>query len=355
MKKIYLFIAFFLPFIATAQPTITQSGLPVPGLVYIMGTDDTYSSAITPGGINQTWDYSSLQNLVNDTSGFMSSVGTPYASGFPAANLAAVDIYTDTWLYFIADATGFYLAGAAGSGTPTGDTIFYTPPQLYAPVPFTYLDTRTNTARIVIDTVVTVLGTPYNARLVRNIRDSFLADGWGTLQLPVGLPYNNVLRAKITEVTRDSAYYDPFSNGNYIPAPSFVFTPTVKQRVIYRWVQDQQPSYLLGINADSLGTIGFYSEYLSSFVVLSNHEVTSSKTSINAYPNPVNHTFHLNNDLNSDVELVITNSLGQEVEKRKISNEKLINVKVENYPSGLYQFSLISKDEKRSGRFTVQH
>ena len=350
MKKIYALIILFLPCLAMGQPTITTTGMPVPGLVFTMGTDDTYSDAITAGGANQTWDYSSLQNLSTDTTGFISAAGTPYAGSFPTANLASYDATIDAWYYSTSDATGFYLNGVAGPGSPTGSAVGYAPPLLFAPVPFTFNNTTTNTSRIVLDTVVL----SFNAKAVRNTNSSFLADGYGTLMLPSGT-YNSVLRLKIVEVVRDSAYYDPLNNGNYVPVPLAFYTPTVHQTTNFRWVQDAQPGYLLGINGDSLGTTGTYSEYLAQFIILSNNELTSDHSSVIAYPNPVSGIFYLNNDMKEQAELVITNSIGQEIDRRKISNEKLIRVDAVNYPNGVLLFTLTSKSGIRNGKFTVQH
>lgn len=353
MKKLFSLIIYFLPLMAFAQSTITQSALPVPGLVYVLGTDTT-RVLIQPGGASQTWNYSSLTNSQNDTTGFFSSTGTLYQSSFPSSNLATYKASTDIWSYFTTDSTGLYANGIAGSGTPTGNVITLNPPQLTAPVPFTYNDSITNSSRIVIDTVVTFV-VPYNARLVRNFQETFVADGWGTLILPSGT-YNNVLRAKITEVRWDSAYYDPLSNGNYVPAPSLAFTPTVAHTTTYRWVQDQQPSYLLGITADSSGDSALYSKYLVSYIILGTHDLVSAQPSfITAFPNPASHRVSLNNELNSDGMLIVRNTLGQEVEKRIINHEKLIMIDVDNYANGIYQFTLVSNTDKRNGRFTVRH
>ncbi len=351
MKKIYILVILFFPCFAFAQPTISTAGMPVPGLVFVMGTDVNYSAAITPGGMNQTWDYSTLANSGNDTTGFIDAAGTPHAASFPTANLASHDITSDVWYYTTSNANGFYLNGASGPGLPNNGTVAYTPPLLFAPVPFTYNNSTTNTSRIVIDTII--LG--FNAQAVRNIQSTFLADGYGTLILPGAPPYNDVLRVKIVEVVRDSGYYDPFGNGNYIPAPSIVFEPTVNQTTNFRWVQDAMPGYILGINGDSLGVNGTYSEYLLGFVILSSNELTSDHSSVSAYPNPVKGIFYLNNDMKSQAELVITNSVGQEVERRKVSNEKLVRVDAESYANGLYLFTLTSKTGIRNGKFNVQH
>jgi len=346
MKKIYVLLSCFLPLISTAQLTVTQANLPAPGLTYIMGTDSA-SGTIPAGGANQTWDYSLLNNAQPDTNSFIAAAGTPFQSSFPSANLASTNPATGNWVYYKTDSTGFYINGLTNPALPNG-MISYVPPLLYAPVPFTYNDTRTVVSRIVVDTVYMGI----NARLVRNTSESFLADGWGTLILPSGT-YNNVLRTKITEIVRDSAYYDPLGIGLYFVVPDTIFTPTRTQTTYYRWVQNQQPAYLLGITADSSGTAPNYSEYLVS-AVLSTQDIHPTQAQLQAYPNPASNFVSIEN-VKTGEQLVIYNSLGQEVEARSPGNEKTISVNVESYSNGLYQFSIVSGTEKRTGRFTVQH
>lgn len=354
MKKIYAFIICIIPLIAFAQPTITQSALPFDGLAFTMGTDGGYYAAITAGGANQTWDYSSLNNAVQDTTAFFTSVGTLYQSYYPSSNLSTHNPIDTTWGYFHTDSTGFYVDGLTGPGLPGLGMVHLIPPGLFAPVPFNYMDTIDNDARIVVDTSVTIFLSTYQAKAVRNIYSHFDADGWGTLILPTAT-YPNVLRERITEITWDSAYYDPSGTGVFVAVPSFLYTPTVTQRTIYRWVQDQQPSYLLGLTADSLGDTAHYSEYMINYLILSNNTVISDHSAIQPYPNPANRFVHLNNDLNSDATFIIRNLLGEEIEKRTVSNEKIITVDVEKYANGFYQFSLSSDKENRNGKFIVQH
>src|SRR5689334_15551108 len=80
--------------------TLTQSDLPFAVLGWTSGTDTNYTDPVPAGGAAQSWDFSTLQYSYVDTSGFGVSAGTPYASTFPGANLAAHKLSTDEWTYF---------------------------------------------------------------------------------------------------------------------------------------------------------------------------------------------------------------------------------------------------------------
>ncbi len=340
MKKIYILLTFLLPFLSLAQPTITGNDLPVAGLAFIMGTDSAYTAAIPSGGPNQTWDYTSLQNLQPDTSGFASAVGTPYASQFPGSNLASHNPYTDQWAYFTSGTSGFYIDGIAS----TTGVFRLNPGQLFAPVPFTYGNTRNHTARIQVDSTISGI----NYRLIETIASSFVADGFGTLNLPSG-NYNNTLRVKNTELTTDSILVDPLGIGIYT-----FLSASSTQLTHYRWFHNGAAGYLMGIDADSLGTTSTSSEYLITYAVLSAHDPESNLSSYSIYPNPASEVVNIDNDF-SEATLVITNSLGQEVERKVVTGKKQIETDVKNYSEGLYLFTLFSGTEKRSGKFIIQH
>ncbi len=342
MKKIYLLIHVLLPFVSFAQPTITQSDLPSSGLVFVMATDSVYSAAIPAGGSSQVWDYTGLQNLATDTSGFFSSVGTPYSSQFAGANLASYNASGNQWTYFTSNSTGFYIDGF---GSPTSGIFQLTPRQLFAPIPFTYGDTRNNTARIQIDTVYSGV----NARVIHTVFSIFNADAWGTLNLPSG-NYNNTLRMKVTELTTDTILVDLLGIGVYT-----LFSANSSQVTHYRWFHNGAAAYLLGVDADSLGTIATYSEYLVNSQIVSTNDLGSIHDALIAYPNPANQTVYLNNDLAANGVLIITNALGQEVGKKTVDGTKKITLDISTYPNGLFQFLLISESERRNGRFAVLH
>src|SRR6185295_11948739 len=100
------------------------------------------------------------------------AAGTPYASTFPSANLAAHKLSTNEWTYFTSSSTGFYVNGFVT------DTLTFVidPQQMYVPVPFSSGDTKTDISRVVIDTTFLT----YAAQIRINFHADFLADGYGS-------------------------------------------------------------------------------------------------------------------------------------------------------------------------------
>jgi hypothetical protein len=352
MRKNYLTFCFLiLSAIASAQITITSADLPVVGLAFTRAVDDNYVAAIPPGGAAQTWNYSSLLNTYVDTVAFMPVAGTPFAAQFPTANLASYDPSSGTYAYFTSNTTGFYQNGATDTSLAAGYVAF-NPAYLFIPTPFTYLDTRTSTGRAEIYTTFfdSTLGN-VNIKIVHHIESTFLCDGWGSLQLP-NATYNNTLRAKVTELSTDSILADPFNLGIY----SFV-TATTTQTVAYRWVGHGPAAYLLGINADSLGTTSESSEYLLNSVVLGTHEASGKNSSVLAYPNPASDK--MNFAWGQEIQatgLTIFNAIGQVVAETKMNGINKLEIPVSALPNGIYFYQLTTvQGQIEKGKFNVAH
>jgi hypothetical protein len=343
MKKLYSFILLALPFLSVAQsPTIQQSDEPVVNLIFGTAIDDNYSAAIPSGGANQTWDYSNLQFADTGGGRFLSAAWTPNAPTFAPANLAVYDSLSDAYAYFTANSSGFYANGFDSSGK----FFVLNPPLLYVPVPFTYSDTRSSTARLQFDTVY--MGNPI--RIVHTSNDDFEADGYGTLIVP-GNTFTNTLRIKVKEVTIDSVFTDVFGNWIYT-------TRIVSQQHFYRWVRHSGPDvFLLEIQADSLGTTATRSEYQIGSLI-SVPEAIASNQHLKSYPNPVTDViqidFGVENGNTGTIE--IYNSVGELITSRTFNNVNRYVLYVNTFQNGLYYFIVNSTDNKvRRGTFIVNH
>ncbi len=342
-RKLYLtFFSAILALPLLAQPTLTTADLPVAGLAFTMVQDSTYNAPIPSGGANVTWDYSGLQNLLIDTIGFGAAAGTPYAGSFPTSNLASqADNLTD-WTYTTSNNSGFYIDGVA---TPTL-TIRYTPPALFAPVPFTYNQTRTNIARIVQDTVIIdTTGTPRNVRFIQNQRGDFLADGYGTLILPNG-SFNNILRMKNTELTTDSLLVE------LLPGTWTLITSSASQTTFYRYFEAGSPSsYILGIEADSLGVNAVNSEYRGQWVLLNTPALTKDEE-LSVYPNPAHDLLTIQGaGLKQRSSLTITDASGRIILERLAVSAERATIPVDALSNGMYY--LIVQGETGSSRIPI--
>ena len=353
MKKIYLALTFILclSVLSRAQITITSADLPAAGLAFTTAHDDNYVAHIPAGGASQTWNYSGLLNTYVDTVAFISAAGTPWASQVPSANLAIFSPSTGNYSYFTSSSTGFYQNGGSDTGV-TGGFAAYNPPYLFIPTPFTYNNTRTSTARVQI--ITTVYDSTFgliNVKIVHHIQSSFLCDGWGTLILP-NATYSNTLRVKVTEHNTDSLFADLTGLGFY----TFILDDS-SQAINYRWVGHGPAAYLLGIDADSLGTTSVSSEYLLNSVVLGTENLASGHSQIRVYPNPAsgNVNFRWSSNLNP-AALTVYNQMGQEVLKAEMSGMDKLEIPVSSLPNGIYSYQLKMDDGNfEKGKFIVSH
>jgi len=343
MKKLYLILFTFISSVSIAQ-TIVQSDLPFAGLGWASGVDSNYSAAITPGGTGQSWDYSGLQTDYVDTSGFANAAGTPYAGNFPSANLAAFDQSTGDWSYFTNSSTGFYVNGFVTGGAP----FVLSPPQMYIPVPFSYGDAQTNISRVEIDTV---LG-GFPAKIIINFHADFNADGSGSLITPT-TTYSSTLRVKETTLETDSLLIDYTMTGNYT-----LISAQQYQTSNYRWyTHGGTANYILGIDADSLGTTATRSDFIMQWAMLGTNDLTASST-IKVFPDPATDYITINTSNTSIESLEIYNIVGEEVQLPggNISfGTNDIKLDVNELKPGIYFYSVHTGNNIIQGKFSVQH
>ena len=343
MNKLFFLILCLATLDGFSQPTITSTDLPFAGFYFTTGTDSTYNAAIPAGGANQNWNYSSLVNLLTDTAGFMPATGTPYAATFSGSNLSGYDRETNSYSYFTANSTGFFIDGFGSSG---GNFVL-NPGQCFVPVPFTFGNTSTNVARNIVDTMYTdTSGTTYTVRNIINITSHFNADGYGSLTLPNAV-YQNTLRVRITETRYDSLYA--------LVGPVYILIrSSATQFTYFRWFEHGgQASYLLGIKADSLGNNALSSEYLMASAVLqvpkteSNHQLT-------IYPNPAVDQITLNRGSNSEPGLIsIYTSNGQLVFEQTWNSDDELTLDLKCFAGGYYILNFKSNMSNRTIPFVV--
>ncbi len=337
MKKIYSLLLIVLPAFMQAQ-TITQADLPTAGTAWIMNEDTNYVAAVPSGGMGQTWNFASLLTNNVDTQAFQAAAGTPYASAFPSSNLATYSSADGSYGYFTNSSTGFY---ADGSGSSTGNLI-YNPPMLYIPVPFSYGSTTNSVGRIQVDT--SIAGQGY--RIVLRFETSFEGDATGSLTIPSGT--FNVLRIKTIQLAYDSISVEVSpGTGIYVP-----FSGSVSQTTDYHFVSSGNPvNYIMGLSADSLGTMTTGSRYYSGQSSIGIEKPnTFAKQPV--YPNPAMDKIRFNSqDINA--ELVIYDNSGHEV-KRIVGNIGN-SIDVQNLKQGVYHYKVVYSNHTESGSFVVQH
>ena len=341
MKKLLFAILSVLPFVGKTQ-TITTIDLPTAGIAWTTGNDSTYTQAIPTTGASQTWDYSTLQNLLTDTLGFIEAATTPYASSFPGSNLSGYDQSTGTYSYFTTNSTGIYVDGIANLTT----LFAYDQSALYFPVPFSYGDVRNSFSRIQIDTVY--MGT--NARVVLRTNSTFTADATGNLTLPSG-QFANVLRIKEVATTYDSISADLFGTGIYTPVSN-----SASQVTRYSFMKPGNAVVLImGLEADSLGQFATSSQYFTGAYVNSVSTV-QGPSKIKTYPNPANESINFDLTTVSDISIIeIFDLKGNLIKTIQPDASGITSVSAIELSNGIYHYSISGKGKKLSGTFQVQH
>ena len=129
------------------QITVTDTDLVDVGDVIFQATDNTLASTINIGntGINQTWDFSTLQESSIGNLLFISPIGTAYQNQYPNANLCMND--NGSLSYYNKTTTGLFIHGI-------NDTVFHSP-TLFYPLPLTYGLTISDGPILIIDNVIT--------------------------------------------------------------------------------------------------------------------------------------------------------------------------------------------------------
>ncbi|MBK7966262.1 MAG: T9SS type A sorting domain-containing protein [Bacteroidetes bacterium] len=348
MKKILLILLLLSNQLLFGQITINSSNLPTAGQTWIEASDEFYNANITPGGANQTWNYTGLLTTTIDTTILLTSASTPYgASDYPASNLAIHQAEDSTYLYITSSASGFYLDGYYfyNAQPPFGQNKFaFSPTYRFVPTPFTYLDNYLSTYKYVID-IDTAL--PY-IRFVHQVNVNFLCDGYGALQLP-GVTHPNTLRIKQTETSIDSLLADTAGNGNY-----FSFSPpTVEQTTSYRWFKATQPSIVLTLEADSAGTQCNRSTYMYNFIT-SVTETPFIEVKVSVFPNPTSNLVHVllpQEGSQKDV-FQLCDINGKVIRETSLKGMKQYSFYVNNLQSGVYMWTVNSLNT--SGKLVVE-
>ena len=350
MKKLFILFFLCISIYTQAQITITTADLPTAGSSYILASDTNYTDLISAGGANQTWNYSQLVNNTQDTLAFQAASGTPYASTFPTANLAANSPADSIWAYFVSNANGLYLKGAytysaAGIGGISNTSIVYNPALIYAPTPFTFGSSRNEVSRFQLD----ISSTTPHIRLIHRTESTLTGDGYGSVTTPYAT-YPNTIRIKQVDLSYDSIYVDLIGIGFYTFAQA-----SQSQSSNYKWYKNGNPSLVLSLNADSLGINVSGADFLFVPGATGISDVANQE-SIKPFPNPANDLLVIDipNELKSQSTLLVYNNSGQLVNSTSLVDVNRYILDVKQYPAGLYSF-IITGNKNYSSRFVVQH
>lgn len=348
MKNLYITLALIFCFITSyAQITITTAQLPYAGLGYLNSVDTSFTIAVPAGGASQSWNFATLLTQDDtDTIGWTNAASTPYAADFPSSNLASHSANDSLYLYFTSSSNGFYINGVRyyGASAPFGiNKVTFNPANLYLPVPFTFSNTQNSYYRFVVD-VDTAL--PY-IRLIHRVNQTYDGDGWGALTLP-NATYPSTLRIKNVQTTYDSLLTDVLGLGFYIPVSA-----TASQNTNYYWLRMQQPSLVLTVFADSLGTNGISADFFQGTAITGIGEAPeSSGTNVNVYPNPATDmvTVLLPAPGTAGSVFRLMDISGRVIRETSLEGIQQYGFYVNHLPKGIYYWSA----EQSTGKLVVQ-
>ena len=297
-----------------AQITVTDSDIISVGDIVYQAVDSLPSNSITIGnsGANQTWDFSSLQDMEVDIIEVISPVGTPYENIHPDANMC-VEI-DDELMYLDKSSTGLEMVGY-------GDIPLN---MLMIPLPLVYGLSQQSGPNTVMDSVFSNMFLPdslapfisgnftYNQvdslKITAVITSEFNVDAWGNVTIPLGT--FDALRLKVEETTTTDFYaYCSSSSGVFgggwysVPAQLFPSETEISNRYQW-WSNDPSAKFMLAeLEMDSLSNNVEFVTFLTETQTTAVNDLLSNSVSV--FPNPTSDKIIVNTDLNNcNYELV---------------------------------------------------
>ncbi|AWA30522.1 hypothetical protein HYN48_10700 [Flavobacterium magnum] len=306
MKQLHFVVAAatMLCHTALAQPQITRSNVNTTNFESEFYYAPADGLDVGEAGIEQVWDFSSLDLMYLGTDVTLPVSATPYAATFPTANYCykydGIFGQTGRYYYHTITPSKYEILSIAWNGT-AGDN--YNPdPRTFMVFPYNLNDSYTDTYKSTDDMVE------------KNVVATY--DAYGTVIMPFGT-LNNVIRQKV--VTDGVTDYIWFNVEPFYPIVQTVFAENS-----------------LGIvkNTTPLGI-----------------ENPAERT-FSIAPNPTSGAFSIASEGFSDgSEISINNALGQSVAVQKIAAmSETVTLNIQDQPAGLY-FAIIT-DKQTSVKHT---
>lgn len=353
MKKNLLKLSLLaLPFIGSSQITINQSDLPTLGNMWFELRDTTTHQTITPGGANQTWNYTNFTVAESSTSHIQNISAAPSAwnSNFPSAQLVDYNAADTMASYFSTNSSGFYVEGFYNGtlNAQPNNATNYNPNYLILPTPFTYNNTRSHTAKIIF-----VFNQGFNYKMVIYMHQQFTADAYGSITTPAGT-FNNTLRIKQFIYSEDSTYADLGSGYQLISN-----TPARDTAISYSWVKNAPNIMVFTMDEKMNGPVA---SGIASAASYFNATATKIPTFLKpseslAFPNPSNGSKFVTITLdNKNAEsLYVYNTSGALVKNEKVNGSEAILFDTNVFSDGIYIYKIMGKDSREitSGKFTI--
>jgi Secretion system C-terminal sorting domain len=343
-KNILLGVLLFLSSLTFSQITITQNDVIDVG-DYIITKEDTMPlPAINPGsaGINQTWDFSTLQQHNIDTLGFDLPSTTTYYSYFPNANICGKDT-TGGGYYIQKNAQCLTIEGFAGTvdlqGVPTQVIAPFQPADTIIKFPLNYLDWG-HGGHVEIDQIeyvgMNIGGFMIDSAHVKTSKKkSFVVDAWGNLTTPIGT--YSVLRQNTQEIEIDSIWILPQLTQTWT-----LYQATADTFKMYSWFAHNMGLQLVEMEWDEASSAAVTVSWLSE----TNHNsiFETKPMNLEVYPNPTSSMLFVNFKENSSGTIRIYDVKGSLLLIDNIFNEKAKVVDVTSLVKGMYIVEFVTDE-----------
>jgi hypothetical protein len=318
MKKIYLSIigiGFMLS--ANAQLSLTKSfNEPVLGDINTKQGFDTVAVLPSNTGTNQVWDFSALTtNTVVDVVTFTTVASTPNGANYSTATLADDDAQ-GAYNYYKSTATQYEVVGLEDPNLSLN--LSNSAIAAIWPVSMGYSNTD-----VFSGTASTTAGNGTATGTINTI-----ASGTGTLMLPGGLSFTNVLQVKASQRVHVSLAFG-------------LITATVVS-TDYNYYHASQKFPLLTVSYNDIsgaltsntGTVKVNNLLITGINKLSSNDL------LTVFPNPAKNDINikLNNKFSENCEVTIYNAFGQVVKSSLLGNSADISshICIDDLSSGIY-------------------
>lgn len=362
LRLFVLYLSLAIPYLTTAQITITSDNFPRPGDTLLTAVDNLpYQIQLSAPGGDQVWDFTSLkapyirQRVVRPASEGKQS------SFFDDAQLV-VHLEENLEAYYKITADAVELVGCYGiDPLQLGLDLLtrFHQPMVSRRAPMNYFDVNEQEVKLAVPFSTDGLPssvmmrfpiTPDSLRLRMTINRSDIVDAWGTLTIPSG--NYEVLREKRMEIRQVSldakiGTSDWQDISNTLTAGQSIGKDTV---LSYQFFSKKlvEPVAVLYVdpNSERITRAEYKSVGFSQLV----HDLDAAQAGIYAFPNPAiqDVRFEFSNLIPGKYDLKIFNILGLEVwsKRYKINGNKTEKIDLSTLDKGTYLYSLVDQRGK---------
>ena len=318
MKIIYSLILLIICALgANAQSLTYAANAPVVGNIYQQSAYDSTTVLNNATGQNMTWDFSSLSSFpFTEAATYTTVASTSYAANFPSATIAVND-EAGGYIFYKSTSSQYEWLGKQNANL----AINFSNTAVVAVWPIAYnysnTDVATGTANVqgqngTAAATITTQGT-----------------GTGTLIIPGGAVFNNVLQTRTTQTV-------------YISAAGGSYTANLKNTNISYYHSSQKFPIL---NIEFFSSTGTFPNSPAVDIRINNAVITGINdlnfdATFAVYPNPAKSMINikLNNGNNSNCTVEIVNALGEVTKNVNLGNDSEIfgNISISDLAPGIY-------------------